>query len=247
MVPAGYRSTYPYDPSGRLPSGEDAPFPDPLIWLAYVARADIDHPAGHRHPDPPRAQPGGPGQGAGHARLPVVRAGHPRGRHRLAEGGVRGRRRPLRASWWTAGGERRRHAGPVGRRTAPPSRARTVNFTGRLPAAPAPGRDDPDPHRRPHRGRRPAGGTHRRRLLPLRRRPGRAPGPTRDHASRRRGGRPGPFGNRGDGDQLPLPPTTRRPWPTWPRPKVWERAGWSSRPPCSQATPRTRSPTTAST
>jgi probable F420-dependent oxidoreductase len=39
VVPAGYQSTYPYDPSGRLPSGEDAPFPDPLIWLAYVARA----------------------------------------------------------------------------------------------------------------------------------------------------------------------------------------------------------------
>jgi probable F420-dependent oxidoreductase len=39
VVPAGYRSTYPYDPSGRLPSGEDAPFPDPLIWLAYVAGA----------------------------------------------------------------------------------------------------------------------------------------------------------------------------------------------------------------
>ncbi len=39
VVPAGYRSTYPYDPSGRLPSREDAPFPDPLIWLAYVARA----------------------------------------------------------------------------------------------------------------------------------------------------------------------------------------------------------------
>ncbi len=38
VVPAGYRSTYPYDPSGRLPSGEDAPFPDPLIWLSYVAR-----------------------------------------------------------------------------------------------------------------------------------------------------------------------------------------------------------------
>ena len=39
VVPSGYRSTYPYDPSGRLPSGEDAPFPDPLIWLAYIARA----------------------------------------------------------------------------------------------------------------------------------------------------------------------------------------------------------------
>ena len=37
VVPAGYRSAYPYDPSGRLPSGEDTPFPDPLIWLAYVA------------------------------------------------------------------------------------------------------------------------------------------------------------------------------------------------------------------
>jgi probable F420-dependent oxidoreductase len=39
VVTAGYRSTYPYDPSGRLPSGEDAPFPESLIWLAYVARA----------------------------------------------------------------------------------------------------------------------------------------------------------------------------------------------------------------
>ncbi|MGH9090480.1 MAG: LLM class F420-dependent oxidoreductase [Acidimicrobiales bacterium] len=38
VVPTGYRSAYPYDPSGRLPSGEDAPFPDPLVWLAYVAR-----------------------------------------------------------------------------------------------------------------------------------------------------------------------------------------------------------------
>lgn len=39
VTTAGYRSTYPYDPSGRLPSGEDAPFPESLIWLAYVARA----------------------------------------------------------------------------------------------------------------------------------------------------------------------------------------------------------------
>ncbi len=39
VVPAGYQSTYPYDPSGRLPSGEGTVFPDPLIWLAYVAAA----------------------------------------------------------------------------------------------------------------------------------------------------------------------------------------------------------------
>lgn len=37
VVPAGYQSRYPYDPSGRLPSGEATVFPDPLIWLAYVA------------------------------------------------------------------------------------------------------------------------------------------------------------------------------------------------------------------
>ncbi len=37
VVPGGYRSEYPYDPSGRLPSGEATVFPDPLIWLAYVA------------------------------------------------------------------------------------------------------------------------------------------------------------------------------------------------------------------
>jgi len=37
VVPAGYQSKYPYDPSGRLPSGEGTVFPDPLIWLAFVA------------------------------------------------------------------------------------------------------------------------------------------------------------------------------------------------------------------
>ncbi len=37
VVPGGYESTYPYDPSGKLPSGEATVFPDPLIWLAYVA------------------------------------------------------------------------------------------------------------------------------------------------------------------------------------------------------------------
>jgi probable F420-dependent oxidoreductase len=37
VVPGGYVSRYPYDPSGRMPGGEDAPIPDPLVWLAYVA------------------------------------------------------------------------------------------------------------------------------------------------------------------------------------------------------------------
>jgi probable F420-dependent oxidoreductase len=37
VVPAGYASTYPYSRSGRMSGGDDAPIPDPLIWLSYVA------------------------------------------------------------------------------------------------------------------------------------------------------------------------------------------------------------------
>jgi probable F420-dependent oxidoreductase len=38
VVPAGYQSRYPYDPSGRMPGGrEDFDIPDPLVWLAYAA------------------------------------------------------------------------------------------------------------------------------------------------------------------------------------------------------------------
>ena len=39
VVPAGYQSSYPYDPSGRMPGKDDSPVPDPLVWLAYVAAA----------------------------------------------------------------------------------------------------------------------------------------------------------------------------------------------------------------
>jgi probable F420-dependent oxidoreductase len=39
VVPAGYRSTYPYSPTGRMPGSEDSPIPDPLIWLTWVAAA----------------------------------------------------------------------------------------------------------------------------------------------------------------------------------------------------------------
>lgn len=39
VVPVGYESTYPYARSGRMPGGESVDFPDPLVWLAYVAAA----------------------------------------------------------------------------------------------------------------------------------------------------------------------------------------------------------------
>ncbi len=39
VVPADYRSPYPYDPSGRMPAPDDTPLPDPFVWLAFVAAA----------------------------------------------------------------------------------------------------------------------------------------------------------------------------------------------------------------
>lgn len=37
VVPSGYESTYPYDRSGRMPGADDAPIPDPLVWLSFLA------------------------------------------------------------------------------------------------------------------------------------------------------------------------------------------------------------------
>jgi probable F420-dependent oxidoreductase len=37
VIPVGYESTYPYDPSGKIPAPEQMPIPDPFVWLAYAA------------------------------------------------------------------------------------------------------------------------------------------------------------------------------------------------------------------
>ena len=37
VIPVGYKSTYPYDPSGKIPAPEQLPIPDPLVWLSYAA------------------------------------------------------------------------------------------------------------------------------------------------------------------------------------------------------------------
>jgi probable F420-dependent oxidoreductase len=39
VVPSGYDSQYPYDPSGKMPGGEEFAIPDPLVWLSFVAGA----------------------------------------------------------------------------------------------------------------------------------------------------------------------------------------------------------------
>ncbi len=37
VYPEGYESSYPYSRDGKMPGGGDAPIPDPLVWLAFVA------------------------------------------------------------------------------------------------------------------------------------------------------------------------------------------------------------------
>ena len=39
VFPDNYTSVYPYAPGGRLPGGPTVNFPDPLIWLTWVAAA----------------------------------------------------------------------------------------------------------------------------------------------------------------------------------------------------------------
>ena len=37
IIPDGYESEYPYDPSGKIQGGDYTDIPDPLIWLSFVA------------------------------------------------------------------------------------------------------------------------------------------------------------------------------------------------------------------
>lgn len=37
VIPAAYRTPFPYSPSGELPFDVDTAVPDPLVWLAWVA------------------------------------------------------------------------------------------------------------------------------------------------------------------------------------------------------------------
>ena len=96
VVPKGYQSEYPYSPNGKMPGPEDSPIVDSFIWLAYLAATTSTLKLA-----------------TGVAILPqrsviytakeiatldqLTRRPH-RARHRrgLAQGGVRGARRPVR-------------------------------------------------------------------------------------------------------------------------------------------------------
>ena len=66
IFPNGYQSAYPYDDSGRMPMTPRHASDRPTDLAHLGGRPDLDHPTGHGDPHPPRAQPGGPGQGGGH-------------------------------------------------------------------------------------------------------------------------------------------------------------------------------------
>ena len=37
VVPKGYEAKYPYSKDGKMPGPEDAPIPDPIVWLSFMA------------------------------------------------------------------------------------------------------------------------------------------------------------------------------------------------------------------
>ena len=37
VVPKGFQSPYPYNRTGRLPRAEASPYPDPIVWMSWVA------------------------------------------------------------------------------------------------------------------------------------------------------------------------------------------------------------------
>ena len=157
VVPAGYESTYPYSPDGKMPGPRGFADPRPADLAGLRRCGDRAHPPGHRRADPAAAQPRGPRQGAGHSRPPVAWAGHlrasasagsPRSSPPSACRSPSGRRAPRSTSPPCA------PCGATIRRTTVPSRR--VHRLHRPPAARR--RFDPDPRRRSQRG----GGTSRR-------------------------------------------------------------------------------------
>ena len=205
VVPAGYQSTYPYDPSGRLPSGEGTVFPDPLIWLAYVAArtstlrlgtgilivpqrnplvlakelATLDHLSGGRMV-----------LGVGIGWLEEIPGpGSPLRRPRPAHrGGDCGHASPLVRG---AGQFRGQHGG----------------LHRLLPAPAAPTGNDPRACGRAQSGGRPPGRSDRRRVLSFRRQPRRTASLDRHRPDECRRGREGPDDDRSDG------PVQRHRWP----------------------------------
>ena len=151
VVPAGYESTYPYDRSGRMPGADDAPIPDPLVWLAFLASATttINLATGiliqpQRNPVV-LAKEVATLDHLSDGRLLLGR------RRRMARGGVRRHRHPLCRARPSHRRRDRRHAGAV--ESGPGHLPRRVHLVHRLHLpSPSGPRHGAGAHRRAHRG-----------------------------------------------------------------------------------------------
>ena len=99
VVPEGYQSAYPYSPTGKMPGKEwEFALPDALTWMAYVAAATTRIKLATGVIILPEHNPVLCAKQVATLDHLSRRAGHPRHRRRLAEGGVRRARRALRAA-----------------------------------------------------------------------------------------------------------------------------------------------------
>ena len=73
VIPVGYKSTYPYDPSGKIPAPDQMPIPDPLMRAGVRGRGDQDAAPRDRHCDPAATSSALRRQGGGDARRAVER------------------------------------------------------------------------------------------------------------------------------------------------------------------------------
>ena len=196
VVPSGYESAYPYDPSGKMAGGAEAfDLPDPLIWLTWAAA----------HTERIRL---GTGVLVLPQRNPVVTAKELATLDHLSGGRVT---LGVGAGWLAEefaalgvpfderGARLDEYIDVLRELWAPSDDAEKSTVDGRFVtferlhhAAPPGQRHDPDRHRRAHAGRRPAGRPARRRVLPRQRDDRGAGRAVRHRARRGRGGRARP-------------------------------------------------------
>ena len=162
VLPAAIDSRYPFAADGR----RDLVAGDALLRRARRARArcggDRAGEARHRRARPAAAQPGRVRQAGRVDRRRQRRAPAPRGRRRLARGGVRGARRSLRRARRAARGVGRDRARVLERAAGGIEPRSATRPARRCSACPTPARRDPGADRRPLAGRAAPGRTRSR-------------------------------------------------------------------------------------
>ena len=189
-----YESHYPYAEDGRIPAPPGSGLLEPMVTLTYLAARTSTRPPRHGHAAPPPAQSRLHGQGGQLARLALRRAGRPRHRRGLAQGGVRRAQRALGAPGPPHGRVPRGPAHALGSTTRRPSTARSTTCP-HCQMFPKPVQQPPPVHIGGETSRRAAAGGPPRaglaHLQPLARRARRRPGRAR-RGARRPSGAAGP-------------------------------------------------------